>query len=52
MPNFGTVVTYPAYVNYWLHLASGNTEISPTKPANFQTIADFLANFITSEKFS
>jgi hypothetical protein len=52
MPNFGTVVTYPAYVNYWLHLANGNTETSPTEPANFQTIADFLVDFITSPQLN
>lgn len=52
MPNFGTIVTYPAYVNYWLHLDKGNTEISPTAPANFQTIADFIVDFIASTQFS
>jgi len=40
-PNLKTILTYPAYVNYFLKLKD-NTETSNAKPATFQTFKTFM----------
>lgn len=43
-PNFRTKVTYPAYVNYFLHLAESAASIADSAiPATFMSLSDFFA---------
>ena len=43
-PNFRTKVTYPAYVNYFLHLAESAASITDSAiPATFMSLSDFFA---------
>lgn len=41
-PSFKTTVTYPAYVNYYLHLNKEDTEFIQAIPATMQSLRDFL----------
>lgn len=42
-PNFKTTVSYPAYVNYYLHLNSETVDVAP-KPATFNTLSKYLSD--------
>lgn len=42
LPNLRTVKTYPAYVNYYIHLNQSNIEDVPVIPATMQTLDDFI----------
>lgn len=42
-PNFKTTISYPAYVNYYLHLNSETVDIAP-KPATFNTLSKYLSD--------
>lgn len=41
-PSFKSTVTYPAYVNYYLHLDKTNTRYVQAIPATMQTLGTFL----------
>lgn len=41
-PSLSTDVTYPAYVNYYLHLDKDNTQYKQSVPATMQTLENFL----------
>lgn len=43
-PSFKTTLTYPAYVNYYLHLSEDSGE--PAKPAKMKTLKDWLSESI------
>lgn len=41
-PNFITTKTYPAYVNYYLHLSESSQHSEDAIPATFKTLGDFM----------
>ena len=41
-PNFKTKTTWPAYVNYYLHLEKGSEDDSDAIPATFGTLYDYM----------
>lgn len=43
LPNLKTIKTYPAYVNYFIHL-NKNANSIPAIPATFQTVLRFITN--------
>jgi hypothetical protein len=48
-PNFKTTITYPAYVNYYLHLTTAEATKNAI-PATFETIRTFMSEASSSGK--
>ncbi len=49
-PNFRTKITYPAYVNYFLHLAAADSSLSDAAiPATFTSLSEFFATSHTEQ---
>jgi hypothetical protein len=48
-PNFVTKITYPAYVNYFLHLSDEHVAGHDATPAKFETLGGFL-NYVQKDE--